>query len=505
MSVINIGNSVLDFTKSDSKVYSNVELTVDDSTAVRARYYGDLLSWPVSAWKTHGNSSGSVDVGSNDFYFSCNAAVTNWGVSIFSNPSVAKYRQLVGKTVHVAFRVTGLSTGYAPSNWKVYAGLHLQQNKTADLNRLYFKDFPYISANGTYTYDVVIGSNDFKSDYADGWFGMYFFLYSDAACDVHVYNISAYIDDDSQDTLTADCPWATIEIAEQVMSKLSGFEYNPYDATGARLTPAAELGDTVIIDGDGYDLVSQEAMFGSEYVSNISAPYDEELDHEFTYVPSTERRYTRELRTLKAELAIQADAIEAKVSSVGGNQSSFGWKLQNTNFTVYASGGEVLKVTSEGATIQGRVVATSGTIGGCEIVNGKLQISSANIGNINAEQITAGYINVDRIKTGSITSKELANASVIEAKINNGAVTIDKIGSYAVSPVKTSFGGTLNQVGVNQSDISAIKNYFLNILTVNTLQINGNLYVKAANGVTHAFRPIQYSAGTARYILGATS
>ena len=49
-------------------------------------------------------------------------------------------------------------------------------------------------------------------------------------------------------------------------------------------------------------------------------------------------------------------------------------------------------------TIQGKIVATSGVIGGCQITDGKLIVNSANIGSINADVITAGTIKADRIE-----------------------------------------------------------------------------------------------------------
>ena len=54
-------------------------------------------------------------------------------------------------------------------------------------------------------------------------------------------------------------------------------------------------------------------------------------------------------------------------------------------------------ITSKDADIEGKIVASSGTIGGCEIVNGVLKVGSANITSINADTINAGTINADYI------------------------------------------------------------------------------------------------------------
>ena len=49
--------------------------------------------------------------------------------------------------------------------------------------------------------------------------------------------------------LEADFPWATQEIADNVLSSIVGFEYQPFSAQNALLNPAAELGDGVSIGG----------------------------------------------------------------------------------------------------------------------------------------------------------------------------------------------------------------------------------------------------------------
>ena len=78
--------------------------------------------------------------------------------------------------------------------------------------------------------------------------------------------------------------------------------------------------------------------------------------------------------------------------------------------------GDKFGVTGDGilycssAKVSGEITATSGTIGGCSISNGVLQVGNANITDINASKINAGTISADRIAGGSITSGKLATA-----------------------------------------------------------------------------------------------
>lgn len=64
------------------------------------------------------------------------------------------------------------------------------------------------------------------------------------------------------------------------------------------------------------------------------------------------------------------------------------------------------------------------------------------------------------IVAGTIVADKLANGAVTERAIDSYAVTNPKIGGAAVSYGKTSFTGTLDQVGVNKSNIEELFGYF---------------------------------------------
>ena len=73
----------------------------------------------------------------------------------------------------------------------------------------------------------------------------------------------------------------------------------------------------------------------------------------------------------------------------------------NTSFLVDKDG----YLTANGARIYGTIVATAGEIGGCKIVDGKLQIPAAQIGDANGNNITE--IIDDTVSTSSVIAKNL--------------------------------------------------------------------------------------------------
>lgn len=198
--------------------------------------------------------------------------------------------------------------------------------------------------------------------------------------------------DDSGRAMTVECPWGTQQIANNILTGLRGLAYQPFKATGAYATPAAELGDAVEVNGLYSRIYSQEISFDVEYVSDISAPGEEEIDHEYPYTPKQERRINRKVSNVSADLRVQADLISAevaqresdvselvgridiqagevsaKVSKTGGDSSTFGWTLTDSEWTIKANGSDVLKATKSGLEVKGKVTALSGTIGGFDI------------------------------------------------------------------------------------------------------------------------------------------
>ena len=273
-----------------------------------------------------------------------------------------------------------------------------------------------------------------------------------------------FLVDDDQELFAGDetgyvyeisCPFATQAAANALLTKMQGFIYRPFSAESSVTNPACELGDTLAVpDGLGGTFLSglfaSDLVFGGICASSISAPADEELDHEYPYIPETERAFTRRLQNVQSELTLQAQQIAAKVSRTGGDASSFGWYLDADKFQLISNGSVVMLVNRNGLSVDGVVNATSGNIGGCTIENGILKVANANIENLNASKITSGTLNNARIMDYSLGSQ----------KIDDYAITNRCIDSQAVSYGKTSFQGTLDQVGTNKANIDTLYGYF---------------------------------------------
>lgn len=116
--------------------------------------------------------------------------------------------------------------------------------------------------------------------------------------------------DDSGRTIKAECPWASQQMADNLLAQVKGFRHQPYSAAGAILDPAAEMGDTVTIDGVAGKIFRRDQRFGTLYRADLSAPGDEEINHEIPYYPPIQRAVSRVGGVARAAAAAAGKAQE---------------------------------------------------------------------------------------------------------------------------------------------------------------------------------------------------
>jgi hypothetical protein len=228
---------------------------------------------------------------------------------------------------------------------------------------------------------------------------------------------------DSGRTLTLDCPWGTQKMAEDILSRIQGFQYQPYTADGAHIDPAAEIGDGFAAGNLYSGIYSKNVSHGALYTANVSAPGGEKINYKYEYKTPTQRKIERHYSEMKSTFKVQADQISAEVSArieqgneltsrldiqsdqisarvtkTGGSSSSFGWELLDNSWTVKANNTTVFQITKSGAEVRGKITALSGKIGGFDIQSDYLSYNNQVWNGTNSRGI---YIGVNGIQCGS--------------------------------------------------------------------------------------------------------
>ena len=94
--------------------------------------------------------------------------------------------------------------------------------------------------------------------------------------------------------LKAACEFATTTgVAALCLSKVQNYSYKPFDATTAYLDPIAEIGDHIMFNDVVYQVMSIEWEMGKTPTADVSAPYDQEIDHEYKGVSESAKQYRK--------------------------------------------------------------------------------------------------------------------------------------------------------------------------------------------------------------------
>lgn len=93
---------------------------------------------------------------------------------------------------------------------------------------------------------------------------------------------------------------STTGVSELCLSKIEDYVFRPFSAGTAYLDPLADLGDPLKIDDTIYQIMSINWTLGKMPTADVSAPYDKEIDHEYT-VPNQDTKTYRKAMSLVDE------------------------------------------------------------------------------------------------------------------------------------------------------------------------------------------------------------
>lgn len=182
--------------------------------------------------------------------------------------------------------------------------------------------------------------------------------------------------------MTIDCPYGTQEMANDLLAKAKGFEYQGFTAEQVILPPETELGDGVTVAGV-YGMIARRSFkFTPGMTSNVEAPRELEVQHEYKYSSPQQRKTERQIAQTRTLIIKTSEEITLRIDSVDGKYVE-------------------LKTTIDGVTITDQ----SGTT--------KIKGSSIETASIAANAIRADQVNL----SGAITWDDLDRN--VRAEIND--------------------------------------------------------------------------------------
>lgn len=271
--------------------------------------------------------------------------------------------------------------------------------------------------------------------------------------------------------MTIDCPYGTQEMANDLLAKAKGFEYQGFTAEQVILPPETELGDGVTVAGI-YGMIARRSFkFTPGMTSNIEAPRELEVQHEYKYSSPQQRKTERQIAETRSTFTKTAEEIELKIEGIDGKYTS-------------------LKTTIDGVTVSDASGTTK--IKGSSIETSTLYVDAAHIsGKLTADQIQASSIYVGDLADGSSYATKTYvqnNAGLSESEVNSAIATyIDETSITA----ETLRGRYIDLLASNNSAVGSIEIAYTTTgigLGISTqyggiqIQSAGNLFLSSGTG-----------------------
>lgn len=230
----------------------------------------------------------------------------------------------------------------------------------------------------------------------------------------HIYTSG----DDTGRTLEVSCPWGSQAMADSILSKVIGIEYQPYEASDALLDPATEIGDGITLGGV-YSVLAQSYVYlDKQCAANISAPYTDEIDDEYPYKTPEQRKTERQLAQTRSLITKNAEEIKLEVQGLDGkytklSQTVDGFTFEDESGTVYIDGGAIKanSITADqidATNLKVDAANITGTLYIGDLVDDVGLVTENNVTTITNNAIKTANISADQITAGTLDANNIS-------------------------------------------------------------------------------------------------
>lgn len=293
---------------------------------------------------------------------------------------------------------------------------------------------------------------------------------------------------DTGRTLEITCPYGTQAMANNLLSSLGGYAYQPATASDALIDPAAELGDAVTVGGVYTVLAQMDTTFDSLMTADIGAPGQEEIESEYPYVSQQQSDINRQLADTRSEIAKNSEQIQLTVEGLNSaNQAISQLTLSLDSIELSVSNGSTsstITLKKDNVVISSQKITMSGLVTFTGLANGTTTINGA--------CIKTGTIDADRLNlTGAISFSDLSTSvqndindaySLAQSADNAAADANDRIEAWSYNG-GTYIDGTM--LATNTVTASTIRGGTVQLLS-SSGSVSGSLSLSPATTSAYA-------------------
>lgn len=238
--------------------------------------------------------------------------------------------------------------------------------------------------------------------------------------------------------------------------------------------------DVAVINGKltvQSDMIEAEVNQRGEDVKQINA----KLTLHSNQITAEVSERKSDIKSVKSTLEIQSSQIVAKVNKNYGSSSTFGWALETDSWRIFAGSSTVLKATKSGLEIKGKITATSGKIGGFDILSNYISYNGQTWRGTNTNGIYIGPYGIQLGKNFRVDNSGnlYATTGTFTGNVYAKSIKFDDENATSVTY------GTLSGGAISAGSISGGKISYDTLTTANMIDgIKYSLsYADFANGV----------------------
>lgn len=250
--------------------------------------------------------------------------------------------------------------------------------------------------------------------------------------------------DDTGRTIKKTVPWASQKMADTILSRVQGIEYQPFSGNDALIDPCAEIGDGITVCGIYSVLAQKSTNYGKMSVSTIAAPESDEIEDEYPYISKTERignikdsQMRSSITKTAEEIRLEVTAVDGRVTTVSQTADKINWLVKSgtssSNFTLTD---RAIKLVSDTIDLTGFVTFTNLSSPGQTTIDG---------GNIKANTISADKISVTDL---SVLGATIGGWTIASEGIRY--VTADNLGQVQIRPISSPLSNGVFYVGTRE-------------------------------------------------------
>lgn len=258
---------------------------------------------------------------------------------------------------------------------------------------------------------------------------------------------------DTGRTLEITCPYGTQAMANNLLSSLGGYAYQPATASDALIDPAAELGDAVTVGGVYTVLAQMDTTFDSLMTADIGAPGQEEIESEYPYVSQQQSETNRQIAETRSEIKKTSTEIQLSVESqINDLSASIDIQLDSITSTIQGQGGQISQINQTLTSINSTIQGLDGAISEIDqkVDNIRISVSNGSTSStitLTVDGVTVSSQNITMSGLVTYTGLSSGTTTIDGACIKTGTIDADRLnltGAISFSDLSTSVQNDIN-------------------------------------------------------------